>query len=113
MNFYNDVYDAVKAESPQTKIFPNFQLEKMKPTKGRTLGEANDPSKSEWDLLDRFPKMDLAAFTTYPGLIYRSPSEIPADYYSEIQQHHHKTCCFHGNWLAQQRKPCRMGKQQR
>ncbi len=66
----------------------------MKGLNGGLFGKANDPSLSQWNLLDRFPKMDLAAFTTYPGLIYWSPSEIPADYYSEIQQHTTKPVAF-------------------
>ncbi len=93
-NFYSGVYDAVKAKAPQTKIFPVFQLEKIKGLNGGLFGGANDPSKSEWALLDRFTKMDLAAFTTYPGLIYRDPNDIPADYYSEIQQHTTKPIVF-------------------
>ncbi len=40
VNFYNDVYDAVKAESPQTKIFPIFQLRKNERTKWRTLRQS-------------------------------------------------------------------------
>lgn len=93
-NFYKDVYDGVKAQSPETKIFPIFQLETMKGLNGGLFGGVNDQSKSEWALLDRFPKMDLVAFTTYPRLIYKNPIEIPAGYYSEIQQHTSKPVAF-------------------
>jgi len=92
--FYNEVYSAVKAKSPKTKVFTVFQLEKMKGLNGGLFGGKNDPSKNEWSLLDKFPKSDIVAFTTYPGLIYKSPSEIPADYYSEIKSRVSKPIVF-------------------
>jgi hypothetical protein len=94
VTFYNEVYDAVKAVSPQTNVFPIFQLEKMKGLNGGLFGDTNDPSNSEWSLLDMFPKKDLTVFTTYPGLIYKNPNDIPTDYYTEIQQHTTKPIAF-------------------
>ncbi|MEW5955896.1 MAG: hypothetical protein AB1626_05185 [Candidatus Micrarchaeota archaeon] len=94
VSFYSEVYDAVKAVSPNTKVFTVFQLEKMKGLNGGLFGGVNDASANEWSLLDRFPKSDLAVFTTYPGLIYRTPSEIPADYYSEISSRVSKPIAF-------------------
>ena len=41
-----------------------------------------------------FPKSDLIAFTTYPDLIYQSPSEIPAEYYNDIKSHATKPIAF-------------------
>lgn len=92
--FYSQTYDAIKVVSPQTQVFPIFQLEKIKGLNGGLFGETNDPSKAEWDLLDRFSKMDAAAFTTYPGFIYKNPNDIPADYYAAIQQHTSKPVIF-------------------
>lgn len=91
--FYSEVYDALKVKSPDTKIFTVFQLEKMKGLSGGLFGGTNDPAKAQWSLLDRFPA-DVIAFTTYPGLIYKDPSEIPADYYSEIKLHTAKPIAF-------------------
>ncbi|MBI5000261.1 MAG: hypothetical protein HZB92_01860 [Euryarchaeota archaeon] len=93
-SFYADVYDALKAVSPSTKVFTIFQLEKMKGLSGGLFGGANDPAASQWALLDRFPKSDLAAFTTYPCLIYKDPGLIPPDYYSEIRNHTSKPLAF-------------------
>jgi hypothetical protein len=93
-SFYSEVYDAVKAVSPQTMVFTIFQLEKMKGFGGGLFGGENDAGASEWQLLERFPKMDVIAFTTYPCLIYKNPDEIPADYYSEIQLHTSKPVIF-------------------
>ena len=94
VQFFNEVYDAIKAKSPDTNVFTIFQLEVMKGLNGGLFGGTNDPDKSQWSLLDRFPKSDIFAFTTYPSLIYKSPSEIPLDYYSEIQTHTKKPIAF-------------------
>lgn len=94
VSFFDDVYDAVKSKSPNTKIFTIFQLEKMKGMNGGLFGGKNDPSKAQWQLLEKFPKSDIIAFTTYPGLIYKDPSEIPQNYYTEIKSHTTKLIAF-------------------
>ena len=94
VRLFNETYDAVKSRSPSIKVFTVFQLEKMKGLSGGRFGGTNDPSKAEWALLDRFPKSDIIAFTTYPGLIYKSPPEIPAGYYTEIGSHTSKPIAF-------------------
>ncbi len=93
VSFYNEVYDAVKAVSPGTKMFTIFQLEKMKGLNGGLFGGVSDPSKAQWFMLERFDT-DIAAFTTYPGLIYKDPSEIPGDYYSELASKTSKPIAF-------------------
>jgi hypothetical protein len=92
--FYDEVYDAVKGVSQSTKVFTIFQLEMMKGLNGGLFGGENDPAKAQWFLLDRFPKSDIIAFTTYPSLIFKNSSEIPSDYYSEINAHTAKTIAF-------------------
>jgi len=87
--FYNEVYDAVKAVSSGTKVFTVFQLERMK---GLTLWEIAE-GEPHWELIDKF-KTDLVAFTTYPGLYYRDPSEIPDDHYTEIKNYTMKPIAF-------------------
>ncbi|MEM2930115.1 MAG: hypothetical protein QW797_04590 [Thermoproteota archaeon] len=94
VEFYDEVYDAVKSKSPDTKVFTVFQLEKMKGLNGGLFGGENDPAKSQWFLFDSFPKSDIIAFTTYPGLVYENPSEIPENYYSEIILHTEKPVAF-------------------
>jgi len=92
--FYAELYDAVKAASPNTKVFTVFQFEKMKGLGGGLFGSTNAPDKTQWHLLDRFPKTDIIAFTTYPGLIHKNPLDIPADYYTEIKAHTSKPVAF-------------------
>lgn len=94
VRLFDETYDAVKAVSPKTKVFTVFQLERMKGLRGGLFGGKNDPSKSNWELLDKFSKADFIAFTTYPGLIFKSPAEIPADYYSEIKTRVNKPIAF-------------------
>ena len=94
VQFYSEVYDAVKAKSPNTKVFTIFQLEKIKGLSGGLFGGQNDSTKAQWFLLDRFTKLDVAAFTTYPSLVHKNPSEIPLDYYSEIRSHTTKPIAF-------------------
>ena len=96
VKLFDLTYDAVKAVSPGTKIFTTFQLEKMKGLNGGLYGGANDPSKDLWFLLDKFPRADLIAFNTYPGMIYKSPSEIPADYFSSVKAHTPKPVAISG-----------------
>jgi hypothetical protein len=84
VDLFSETYDAVKAVSPNTKVFLVFQLEQLKGLRGGLFGGVNDTTTARWDLLDRFPKADLFGFASYPGLIYKEPSEIPASYYAEI-----------------------------
>ncbi|MFN0152682.1 MAG: hypothetical protein ACKVU1_18420 [bacterium] len=91
---FNETYDAIKTVSPSTQVFTIFQLEQMKGLRGGLFGGTNDTTAARWDLLDRFAKSDLVGFTTYPGLIHKNPSEIPADYYAEIASRTTKPIAF-------------------
>jgi hypothetical protein len=86
VEFYSEVYYAVKEKSPGTKVFTVFALEKMKGLHGGLFGGENNPENAQWELIERFPA-DLVAFSSYPGLIYEEPEEIPEDYYLEIEEH--------------------------
>ncbi len=83
---FDETYDAVKAASPETQVFTVFQLERMKGLHGGLFGGTNDPAESQWHLLERFAKADLFAFTTYPGIVYPDPADIPDGYYAELTQ---------------------------
>lgn len=72
--------------SPDTEVFTTFQVERMKGLHGGLFGGKNDPVAATWDLLDDFPDADLVGFTTYPGIIYSNPEDIPAEYYTELSQ---------------------------
>ena len=93
VQLYGQVYDEVKAASPGTAVFTIFQLEMMNGLDGGLYGGVNDPNSTEWQLLSLF-KTDVAAFTTYPGLIYQDPSDIPADYYGSLSSHVNESVGF-------------------
>jgi hypothetical protein len=78
------VAEAVHTASPETLILTTFQLERLSGMQGGIFGGENDPSLAAWDLIDRFPDADIIGFTTYPGLVFASPDDIPADYYSRL-----------------------------
>lgn len=94
VDFFQDAYDAVKTVSPDTVVFTVFQLERMKGLHGGLFGGENDPSLSQWGLIDDFPSTDIVAFTSYPCLVFGDPSEMPDDYYTEIVSHTSKPVAF-------------------
>lgn len=86
--------DDIHQTSPQTKVFTVLQLEWMKGLRGGLFGAKNDPAKTQWDILASFRFGDLIAFSSYPGLIYKNPSDIPETYYSDIVQHTDRPLAF-------------------
>ncbi len=94
VQFYDSLYDQIKTISPETKVFPVFQLERMKGLQGGLFGGENSDAHMQWQLLEQFPKADVFGFTTYPGLIYTDPSDIPEDYYLDIKTHTQKEIIF-------------------
>lgn len=73
------MYDAIKSASPTTTVFTIFQLERMAGMQGGLYGGNNNAS-TEWSLLAKF-KMDAVGFTTYPDLVFKDPTDIPANFY--------------------------------
>jgi len=92
--FFPEVAAAVKAASPGTKVFTVFQLERLRGLRGGLFGGTNDQGVNDWALLGDFPDTDLLAFTTYPCLVYRDPSDLPTDYYSAIANYTSKPVAF-------------------
>jgi hypothetical protein len=92
VDLYVEMYDAIKAISPQTLVFPIFQYEKMH---GGVFFSGDNQAQPEWELLDKFNgRMDLIAFTTYPFLLYATPADLPNGYYTEITRHASQKIAF-------------------
>lgn len=92
LSLYTEMYEVIKATSPQTLVFPVFQYEKMR---GGEFFSGDRRAQPEWNLLDKFNShMDLVAFTTYPFLLYATPADLPIDYYSEIKQYTSQRIAF-------------------
>jgi hypothetical protein len=87
VTLFDRAVQAVKEVSPETQVYTTFQLERMHGLAGGLWGGVNDPSTARWDLIDRFPRADFIAFTTYPGLNYQHPYDVPASHYTEIVEH--------------------------
>ncbi len=77
---YHEAYEAVKDLSPETLVFPIFQLETL-----QAILPADEPYLPQWDLIGRFePRMDLLAVSSYPSLVFSDPEQIPASYYVQL-----------------------------
>ena len=80
VTLYHEAYAAVKELSPETLVFPTFQLEEL-----QGLLPADDPRPSQWHLIRQFqPNLDVLAVSTYPGLAFSIPDEIPANHYTRL-----------------------------
>jgi hypothetical protein len=78
---YFEAYDAVKRASPSTLVFPTFQYEAM-------IGALRSGERAQvtWSLVNRFePKIDMLAVSSYPFTIYKTPEEIPPNYYQALR----------------------------
>lgn len=84
MSLYQDVYQQVKAEAPETQVFITFQWEDLNnlipfSAEGREAYEIN------WDQVEAFePNLDLWVISSYPFVIFESAGKIPADYYTPL-----------------------------
>ncbi|MCA9379122.1 hypothetical protein KC640_01715, partial [Candidatus Dojkabacteria bacterium] len=94
VTFYHVAQERIKQVSPDTQVFPVFQFERLAGHKGGLFNPTDNDGKSEWEILNRFPSADLYAFTTYPGLIYQDPADIPADYYQAVSTYTDKPIAF-------------------
>ncbi|MBI5839486.1 MAG: hypothetical protein HZB19_05235 [Chloroflexi bacterium] len=85
LSLYNEVYDAVKAEAPQTQIFVTFQWEDL----NNIFPQPNEGNRQKfdinWDQVEIFePKLDLWAISSYPFVAFENASDIPPDYYTPL-----------------------------
>lgn len=87
VDLFAAVAAAVDEVSPDTRMFTVFQLERLSGMNGGLFGGTNDPSQAQWELIDRFPDADLIGFTTYPGLVFAHPDDLPEDYYTRLAEH--------------------------
>jgi hypothetical protein len=92
VTLYFDTYDAVKAVSPETLVFPIFQYERLR---GGEFFTGDNQEQAQWDLILQFgDRLDLIGFTTYPYLLYDKPSDLPNDHYTKIINHTSKAIAF-------------------
>lgn len=74
MSLYEEIYDAVKAISPETQVFCTFARE--------IVAEFREADLEVLNMFDA-DKIDMLVFTSYPHAIQgvNRPRDIPDDYY--------------------------------
>lgn len=85
LSLYREVYAAVKAEAPDTKIFVTFQWDDLNNAIPFDTTLDGEPYQPKWDQIEVFePELDVWAISSYPYVAFDSASEIPADYYTPL-----------------------------
>ena len=83
VTLYHEAYEAVKALSPETVVFPVFQLEQLK-----GILPAAEPYLPQWRLIELFePRLDLLAVNSFPSIVFVDPAHIPTTYYAQLAEH--------------------------
>jgi hypothetical protein len=103
VSLYFEAYDAVKELSPDTLVFPTFQMEEL-----QSLLPASEGHPPQWHLLQRFePKLDLVAISTYPSFAFDTPDDIPDDYYRQLETYTDRPIAIAE--MGYSSGPCRQG----
>jgi hypothetical protein len=80
VTLYEELYDAVKEISPETKVFCTFSREIV-----------SENREADLDVLKLFnpEKIDILVFTSYPYAVQgiNKPSDIPDDYYVRVAEY--------------------------
>jgi len=83
LSLYQEVYDAIKTEAPDTKVFVTFQWEQLNSL--AMVETAGVPYQVKWEQIEVFePRLDLWVISSYPFIAFRTGAEIPADYYTPL-----------------------------
>jgi hypothetical protein len=90
LSLYQEVYDQVKAESPETQVFVTFQWEELNNLIPAVSGERK-PYEVNWEQMEAFePRLDLWVISSYPFVAFANGAAIPTDYYSPLLEHTEK-----------------------
>ncbi len=101
MSLYEETYDLIKAESPETQVFVTFQwddLNNMFPA----AAEGRPRYQINWEQVEAFePRLDLWVISSYPYFAFPSGEEIPADYYTPLLERTNKPVAVaEGGWSS-------------
>jgi hypothetical protein len=84
MSLYDETYDLIKVESPDTQVFVTFQwddLNNMFPS----AAEGRPKYQINWEQVEAFePQLDLWVISSYPYFAFPSGDAIPVDYYTPL-----------------------------
>jgi len=102
LSLYQETYDRVKAEAPDTQVFVTFQWDDLNnmfapAAEGRPAGQTN------WEQVEAFePRLDLWAISSYPYFAFPTGEGIPADYYTPLLERTAKPLAVtEGGWTTQ------------
>ncbi len=86
LSLYQETYDRVKAEAPDTRVFVTFQWEELNNLiPGVTRGR---PYEVNWRQIEAFePRLDLWAISSYPFVTGQHAADLPAAYYRPLLEH--------------------------
>jgi hypothetical protein len=92
VQLYHEAYLAVKEISPNTLVFPTFQLEEL-----QGLLPTDNPQPAQWFLINRFePDLDLLAVSTYPTTAYGGLDQLPESYLAQLSSYTHRPIAIAG-----------------
>lgn len=84
LSLYNEVYAAVKAESPETQVFVTFQWEDLN-NLWQSAAEGREAYNINWEQIELFePSLDVWAISTYPYIVMSSGAALPDDFYTPL-----------------------------
>lgn len=84
LSLYNEVYDQIKAEAPQTQVFVSFQWDEMN-NLFQVLNRDKEPYEVDWEQFDEYgDRLDLWAISSYPFAVFDPADSFPEDYYSRL-----------------------------
>lgn len=90
LSLYQEVYDLVKAEAPDTQIFVTFQWEELNNLIHEVAGE-RQPYQINWQQIEIFePRLDAWVISSYPFVAFPRGADIPPDYYTPLLTRTHK-----------------------
>ena len=96
VTLYQQAYDGVKELSPETLVFPIFQLEEL-----QGLLPIDQPYPPQWYLIRRFePRLDLLAVSSYPGLAFTAPEDVPDSYFAQLRSYTDRPIVIAGTGYA-------------
>jgi len=99
---YTEVYDAVKAESPETQVFVTFQWEDLNNLWPQPDEPDYVPGTIKWNQIEDFePRLDLWVISSYPYIVFDSAAAIPEDYFTPLLTKTRKPLAVaEGGWIS-------------
>lgn len=84
LSLYREVYERIKARSPETRVFVTFQWEDLNNLISGAA-EGRPAYRTNWEAVEAFePRLDVWAISSYPWVAFGGAAQIPANYYTPL-----------------------------